>query len=311
MMDLYLNAGFGRPLGMAMLAQIEEYGFDGVRQDVPSAARAEDLLPELAAFAPMKSVLLLSKDEDTGVWCFTNPEAVYTITEGAVDIGIAKRSAVEMGNELDDKWKPLEYAEAFIEAYHAVRRASAHMPVITAGIRATRRECIAWVGQVTATPGFPEDAVIGYHTYRDGDPAEPNRGYSSRMAEFADLEEAARGRVLFNTEIGWEDQSRSRAEVAGYLIMEAVFNREAKAAAMTVYQLNDAEGGKDAAFGLRDRSGQWKEQARALRSAIGSGLLERGTIGEWRHPRPEVEDGVTAQAGAGERGSGGGAVHRR
>ena len=272
-MRTYLNAGFGSLIGAADLELIKSLGFAGVRQDVRSVQDARPLAQELAD-AGMVAILVL----DPAVWNGGDVTATARATEAICSTGL--EAALELGNELDGAVDPRNYALAFARAERAIRSVYDEAVVLTAGIRSTRRECLDWLRTVIATGQISERACVGYHTYRSTAPGVPCEGYAFREDEYDALRDAARGRRLWMTEIGWSTAPRksgglagclgrtwrySDGEVADFLDYELRLNRDQGSESFVVFQLNDAVADvNEGRFGIRTLAGDLKPSAHVV-----------------------------------------------
>lgn len=273
-MRSYLNAGFGSPIGAADLALIRSLKFDGVRQDVRRLEDARPLAQELAD-AGMVAILVL----DPAVWNGGDVTATVRATEAICSTGL--EAALELGNELDGVVDPRNYALGFARAERAIRSVYDDATVLTAGIRSLRRECIGWLRTVIGTGQISERAGCAYHTYRATAPGVPCEGYARREDEYAALRDAARGRRLWMTEIGWSTAPRPKRgflgiktggtwrysddEVAGFLDYELRLNRDQGSESFVVFQWNDGPRDEnEGRFGIRRTDGSFKPSAHVV-----------------------------------------------
>lgn len=270
-MKTYLNAGFGSPIGASDLALIKSLGFQGVRQDVRSVQDARPLAQELAD-ADMVAILVL----DPAVW--STADAAASVTRAICSTGL--EAALELGNELDGVIDPRAYALSFARAEKAIRSVQPDAVVLTAGIRSLRKECIGWLRTVIGAGQVSERAGVGFHTYRSTAPGVACEGYARREDEYAALRDAARGRRLWHTEIGWSTAPRPKKgflgiktgtwrytddEVAGFLDYELRLNRDQGSESFVVFQLNDsAQDVNEGRFGIRDTAGNLKPSAHVV-----------------------------------------------
>jgi hypothetical protein len=268
---ILLNAGFGTSIGAGDLTLIRGLGFLGVRQDVPSVVSVVPISAELMD-AAMSAILVLGP----AVW--HSPAACRWVAQACSSLGLDYY--LEIGNELDATEDPRAYALAFQAVEKAIREADPAAGVITAGITSTHAAGLLWLRQVVGTGLISEQAILGYHTYRSGDPEQAHSGFASRAEEFTALREIARGRRIACTEMGWSDgppkrtgwpcswfaRGPSEGQVAQYLRTELEINRQFEAECCVVYQLNDGSA-RDEHFGIRRRDGTLKSSAHVLEAA--------------------------------------------
>lgn len=244
-MRCFLNCGFGSPLG-SDLALIAGLGFSGVRQDVLHVVDAPILAAELRA-ANLGAILVLAP----AIW--RSPAAVRAVVAGVRAVGLLD-VAFEVGNELDagpGATDPRAYALAFSEAHRAALQADPGAHLMTAGITSTHAAGLAWLRQVLGSGLISEYATIAVHTYRSGEPSRPHAGFTSRSAEWAEVDRIAAGRRIACTEVGWTNARTSwwpcarplgEGQVAQYLREEIEIARQAGTECCVVYQLNDGPG---------------------------------------------------------------------
>lgn len=264
----FLNCGFGSLIGEDDLALIKSLGFDGVRQDVRRAEDARPLAAELAR-AGLSAILVL----DPAVW--PAAAAVPFVAETGCD------AAFEIGNELDGVMDARAYALSFARVEQGIRSVQPDATIITAGTRSLRRECVDWIRTLVNTGMVSPRACVGYHTYRSTAPGVPCEGYARREDEYAALRDAARGRRLWLTEIGWSTAPRPKRgflgikcggtwrytddEVAGFLDYELRLNRDQGSESFVVYQLSDGPTDtNEHRFGIRDTAGALKPSAHVV-----------------------------------------------
>jgi hypothetical protein len=284
-MKLYLNAGFGEPLGHELLRTIADRGFAGIRQDIPTPNAVRPLINEIA-MAGIHAILLVN-----GGKMDQPPEQVPGLAANVARLvrrlGIENRVAIEVGNEPDASPHYANNPERFAHLVHAshakIRTESRWVQIITGGVTTTSNEALNYLA-ATVDFGIPEDCTIGYHSYRTTrEPEWAHKGFPSREAEFATLKEIADRRPIANTEIGWHTAPSvirygcwglrkktvqfSDEQVADFAGREFYLNADAGAESLTWFQLND---GPDASsyehrFGIRRQDGTWKPVADTLR----------------------------------------------
>lgn len=272
-MRVFLNAGFGEPLGSANLASINGLQFKGVRQDVYTVESVARLVGEFEA-SPLAPLFVV---DYAGYTAEIAQEIVRVASHMLHDY------AVEIGNELNIPYPtrgpvdPKVYSHAFAEIEAACRRIDSYAKVITAGINTTDAKGMEWLEQAVRYAGGT--AIIGFHSYRQDqypDPEAPQKGYRSREAEFVDLKRAAGPRRIWNTEIGWHTAPRTKGfwpfrrsfrltdtEVANYLTREISINKRYGVEVVNVYQLNDGPNPNYSqdTYGIRRLDMTWKPSA--------------------------------------------------
>lgn len=271
-MRVYINAGFGEPIGGESLRLFAALGFDGVRQDVPSG-RIRELVQEFA-HAPLTPLFLVGGGK------MTDPPEVTATVSWAVAACMQEcevRGAIEIGNEPDLTGIPPEsFAKLVTECARGIWAIEPAMPVIMGGIMSTNERGLKYLERALEA-GVPPGVRVGYHTYRAGHPDQPNPGFHNRAAEFHRLANLANGRPLWNTEIGWHTVPvrvprafpmcwlsrtvrHSDEDVFKFLVRERELNKQAGAEVMTVYQANDGPNPNNPGdrFGIRYLDGKLK-----------------------------------------------------
>lgn len=265
-MKLFLNAGFGSPLGKLTLDAIAGFGWAGIRQDVSTSYPHEiDALVSEFAGHVLEPLFLVGSDNAT--LDVVVLRAKY-VRDACQLYGLP--CVIEVTNEPDAsamyKDRPQYYADV-VRAVASELRSTAR--VIAGGMCSTSKRSLAYLDM--AEIGLPLDCTIGIHTYRSTKPDEPLPGYSSRDDEMATLIAIADGRPIWGTEVGWHDAKRSwwpcskrltEEQVLSNLLGENECCARAGFEVMTVYQLNDGPG-RDPLdhFGIRRIDGQWKQSA--------------------------------------------------
>lgn len=270
-MRVFLNAATPTAADLDAIARL---GFAGVRVDVPSA----DVVPGLvAAFDSVPTLVPLF------IVDYTAPNVAELAQLVARQASTALHEyAVELGNELNipGRGHPAVAARAYGLAFAGIECAcrviDPGVQLVTAGVFGLSQASIEWVRQVAAI--VSPLAIVGFHPYREKNsdgPWTPWSGYRSRAGEFAALWNAAGGRRLWATEVGWhtapersgwwifsKTSQLSDSQVLLNLRAEAGLNAQAGAEVTTVYQLNDGptNTGIDR-YGIRNAAGAFKPQA--------------------------------------------------
>jgi hypothetical protein len=189
-MRLFVNAGFGEPLGVEFLRELPGRGFAGIRQDMLNPAAAYALCQEIAV-AGIQAILLVGGGRMGLNGRATPPVEIAAEARRVAAIGLKlglfagdHPSAIEIGNEPDNGFTYADHPEMFAEAVRlsreAVREVAPGAPLIVGGIKATSREGLGYLARAAAA-GLPDDCIVGYHTYRTTqEPETPMRGFASR-----------------------------------------------------------------------------------------------------------------------------------
>lgn len=296
MFPLYLNCGFGRPIGDELLDQVLELGFDGVRQDVPDDhPAAEAVLGELAARPDVKVILLVAGGHMTrnhpraGGAAWKEGELiahVNDVCQKLQDFGFFARPdsqlpTLEIGNEPDlaDKaWKKNadELARTFRHCYDVVRKYSQAAPVLTPSISNLNGRGFDYLEDMLRE-GLPSAAQVAVHRYPNGPSVEiPHEGFRSRGDEVSKLLRLAGGRPIWITETGMREGPHGKGDDQLYLEEDdvaAAFEQEMRFWAripqvrgVVWYQLNDGPDRKNEyhTYGIRRLDGDWKAVAKRV-----------------------------------------------
>ncbi len=286
-MRLFINAGFGEPIGAPTLDWIRHVGFEGVRQDIPSRDLAEPLCAEFAP-SPLTPIFLVGGGkmgiEEPGTHPDELADIAYHVAVQAQRHGLFDRAspaAIELGNEPDvEKARYRVRHEQFAQLVRGgvarIREVSSRAIVISGGIANTDRRGLTYL-ELAMRDGFPDDCVIGYHSYRTTTtPETAHKTFDSRDEEFAQLRSLAGNRSIWCTECGWHTapstvrtglfglgrrQVRFTDEqVADFFEREANLHAANGAEVFAWFQLNDGHDPRhhEQAFGVRRRSGELK-----------------------------------------------------
>lgn len=287
-MRLYLNAGFGDPLGADTLRQIETLGFSGIRQDIPTGERTEELCRDLAS-SRLSPILLVAGGKMGVVSPGMRPQDIVELARHvaihADRVGLFEReppAAIELGNEPDIEKsryrnRPDLFSEVVREGAAAIRTVSRRAVIVSGGIANTDERGLEYLRRAMAY-GFPDDCVIGYHSYRTTTtPDRPHRGFRTRDAEFAALKDLAGSRPIWCTEVGWHTAPstvaviswlpfwRRRvqytdAQVADFFEQEVEIHRRNGSDVFAWFQYNDGTNPHEYehAFGIRRLNGEIK-----------------------------------------------------
>ena len=282
-----LNAGFGEPLSGEDLDLIRSLGYQGIRQDVPSAAGAA---PSVASAAALVDNVL-----DAGLMgIFVIPcdladichEIAHAVARRAVERQQGALVVIEVGNEEDlsgKRWArdPVGWAAlvgdvSVIAASHSNISPGGAVQVVSGGVSSVSRHAMGWLER-SHVRDLP--IGVGYHQYRSTSPDKPLDGYSSRADEFRALRDAAGDRETWMTECGWHTARRTSgtwpcrkawaytdAQVAQFLADEMARQEEVGARCFVTYQLQDGLDRRNDQdhFGIRRVDGTLKPSARVL-----------------------------------------------
>lgn len=276
-MRIYLQAGFGAPLGAEALDLIASLGFAGIRQDV-SASLPSPLDAVVGEFRgrPLAPLFVV------GAGAAPASEVVHRaryVAHAASRLGLRAYS-IEVGNEPDATSS--QYAGRPAAWGHLVRQVAEALPnvhVVSGGITSTSVQALDYLRAALAE--IPDSVTVGVHTYRDSHPDKPLPGFGSRLEEFATLRAVVgSSRPVWGTEVGWHDGRRSwwpcvkplsGAEVATRLTREFGLCAAARFEVATLYQLNDGTG-RDEHFGIRRLDGSLKPSAYVARELQTQGV---------------------------------------
>jgi len=269
---MFLNCGFGEPLSAVDLELVRSLGFSGIRQNVPTAGRAAELVDNVLDAG--LSAIFIVPVEDEGA-C---QAVAHAVAERAVGRGLAHQAVLEVGNEEDlraKRWAkdPTGWAALVRDvASIAWGHGGSALRVVSGGVSSVSRTALGWLAR-SRVREIP--VAIGYHQYRSTPPGEPLDGYDSRGAEFEALRAAAAGRDLWCTESGWHTAPRSSGwgpfkrtwaytdeQVLDFMTAEAVMNARAGALCFVQYQLADGPTASDQdCFGIRTFHGAMKRSS--------------------------------------------------
>lgn len=273
-MKLYLNAGFGEPLPASDIDLIASLGYAGIRQNVPSVETAVDLAKNALQSGQLEALFILPV-EDPAV----THEIAHTLSRVLMDMDVAQRAALEVGNEEDlagKRWTndPQEWGKLVRDvASIAWQQTGGVLRVVSGGISSLSRTATGWLEKSRVRD---LDVIVGYHQYRSTPPGHSLDGYSSRLHEFVHLELVSGGRPVWCTESGWHTAPRKEGcwpftrrwaytdeQVTEFLSGEITYNRNAGAGVFVVYQLNDGPNPRNDQdrFGIRRADGSLKPQA--------------------------------------------------
>ncbi len=293
-MHLFLNAGFGDPLGVAFLRQLrDEWHFAGIRQDISTAEKAPALCGEIAA-APIQAILIVGGRTNASGAAVPPAEIAETarqVADTAAGLGLFEGDnpcAIEIGNEPDNPrmmgyhTNPAGFADAVSQSTVAIREVAPKARVIVGGVMSLSRDSLKYLERAN-TAGLPGDCILGYHSYRRT-PETPAAGQPSREEEFRWLKAIAADRPIWCTEIGWHDgvederwgpfkifkrtRQYSPEQVADFCEREIRINATQGAVGLVWYQERDGEdrSDKENCFGIRTVDGTWKPVAHKLAS---------------------------------------------
>jgi hypothetical protein len=275
-----LNAGFGELLSGDDLALIRSLGYDGIRQDVPTAPIAQALVDNVLDAGLVGIFVVPVAEEDA---CH---EIAHAVARRAVARQQGALVVIEVGNEEDlsgKRWSrnPVGWAAlvadvSVIAASHSNIAPGGQVRVVSGGVSSLSRQAMGWLerSRVRELP-----VGVGYHQYRSTPPREALDGYASRGDEFRALRDAAGSRSLWMTESGWHTAKRTEGcwplrkswaytdtEVAEFLREEARLNEAHGAECFVTYQLNDGENpaNDQDCFGIRRTDGSLKPSAKVL-----------------------------------------------
>jgi hypothetical protein len=294
-MLLGINAGFGEPIA-SEFANLMLRGFSVVRQDLRAHfddATLQSLVNEFAGAGVTPLFLLAGGHIDSPEGDRVEPHEIAMLGQRVVafaaDAGISDYW-LEVGNEpdlahVDYKTRPQDFAVAVEQTFDAVRAAGFTGPVVSGGIANLSRANLTYLERML-NQGLPADVVIGFHRYPRGlTPANPQEGFSSRDAEWQELQRLANGRGVACTEVGHHTAPRkylfwgfiplkkrvSDADVAQHVVFDLNYFKARGCLLTAVYQLNDGPNNDlhlDR-YGIRRQAGTWKPVADAIQTFAG------------------------------------------
>lgn len=272
---VFLNAGFGVPIGRPTLDMLVDLGFSGVRQgiDTSDLVQINELVSEFRPAYGLEPLFVV----DGGC---TQPISVVIARALATVRACAQNGvreySIEVGNEPDLSAKYKRDPVGFGQLVQIVQSALPNgVRLVSGGIGSCSEDALEWL--CLAALYMPLDCIVGFHTYRPGNPSKPLRGYSTRVEEFRALRAAAGGRELWHTEIGWTTARTSEwpswlpcgkpltnEQVLSYLVSEAQFLAAQDIPVMSVYQWSDGPDPRNPLdrFGICALDGTLKPQAR-------------------------------------------------
>jgi hypothetical protein len=292
-MLLGINAGFGAPIAFEF-PHLTSRGLTVVRQDL-RAHFADDHLQALVhefAGAPVVPLFLLAGghiDTPDGVSRIEPHEIAalgQRVVGHAAEVGLTDYW-IEVGNEpdlahVDYKTRPADFAVAVQQTFDAVRAAGFGGPVVSGGICNLSRASLTYLERML-NQGLPADVIVGFHRYPRGlTPENPQDGFSSRDAEWQELQRLANGRAVACTEVGHHTAPReyrlwgiipmkrrvSDAEIAQHVVFDLHYFKSRGCLLTAVYQLNDGPNNDlhlDR-YGIRRQDGTWKPVADGIRT---------------------------------------------
>lgn len=266
-MKLFLNAGFGNPIGDEDLSLIENLGFSGIRQDIPEGAGEgfiTILVREFVGRGLTPLFLISSKTGDTAE-IVRRAQSLLAVCEQNHAV-----CNIEVVNEPDINFPYSTSAQLWATTIKAVWNVVHPWGrVITGGISATSKNGLNYLRSVIGE--IPASCTIGVHTYRSTSPDKPLEGFSTRHQEFDELKAIVGTRPIWGTEVGWSDGPRGKwwELCVKPLSQDEVFRRLRREFELcslegfqvaTLFQLNDGKG-RDEHFGIRDIGGKLKAAA--------------------------------------------------
>lgn len=294
-MLLGINAGFGEPIAFEF-SNLTPRGLTVVRQDLRTHLpdnTLRSLVHEFAGAPAVPLFLLAGGHIDTPSGHRAEPHEIAALGQRVVafaaEVGLTD-FWIEVGNEpdlahVDYRTRPADFAIAVQQTFDAVRAAGFAGPVVSGGICNLSRASLTYLERML-NQGLPAEVVIGFHRYPKGlTPQHPQDGFSSREAEWQELQRLANGRAVACTEVGHHTAPRkykiwgvipwkkrvSDAEVADHVVFDLEYFKSRGCLLTAVYQLNDGPSNDlhlDR-YGIRRTDGTWKPAADAIRAFAG------------------------------------------
>lgn len=273
-MRRFICAGFGQPLGASTLALIKGLGFEGIRQDIPIEANANQLVNEVEA-AGLSAIYVLGG----------HPAQIFDTAKALLaSLGVHsthESAIIEVVNEPDYspiyRSNPGLWAGTVTHTKALVDISGLPFRVISGGIGNTSRANQDYL-RAAIQAGLACDG-IGFHSYRTtGTPNTANPGFKTRMEEIDSFLSLVGSRPIYHTEGGWHTaESKIPGGLFGLLSKKVRFNddqvawfaRQERAImehmgcqSMTWFQLNDGpRDGYESHFGLMRTDGSLKPVA--------------------------------------------------
>ncbi len=207
MTDLFLNAGFGEPIGDKPLDEIANMGFVGVRQDYVRR-RGRQLVQEFAAHNDIRPIFLIGGGKTK-----SNPDAIERAASECAHychryqlFERPRKPIFEIINEpnLSPYYAdhPIrEFALAVNRSFIAVRSYDHDALVFAGGVSNTDETSLNYLER--AVFYMHESIGIAFHSYHTtAPPEEPHEPFASREAEMQRLLSITRDRFLALTELG-------------------------------------------------------------------------------------------------------------
>ena len=291
-MLLGLNAGFGEPVAHEF-STLTPLGFRVVRQDLRAHFDDDSLRSLVREFvgAPVTPLFLLAgghiEAPDGGR---VEPHEIAALGVRVVSMageeGLSEY-LLEVGNEpdiahVDYRTRPADFAVAVQQTRDAVRTAGFTGIVVSGGISNLSRPCLTYLERMLVA-GLPADVAVGFHRYPKGlTPENPQEGFTSRDAEWQELQRLADGRAVACTEVGHHTAPRrhlllgfipvrrrvSDADVAQHVVYDLNFFQARGCLLTAVYQLNDGPSNDSHLdrYGIRRQDGTLKPVASAIQT---------------------------------------------
>lgn len=285
-----INAGFGEPIAFEFPA-LASLGFQVVRQDLRTHVTDPQLRALVHEFAgaPLRPLFLLAGGHiDTPAGARAEPHEIADlgrrVVAMAAEAGLAEYW-LEVGNEpdlahIDYRTRPADFAIAVEQTFDAVRAAGFTGPVVSGGICNLSRASLTYLERML-NQGLPPEVILGFHRYPRGlTPANPQDGFSSRDAEWQELQRLANGRGVACTEVGHHTAPRkhriwgfipwrtrvSDAQVAEHVAFDLQYFKARGCLLTAVYQLNDGPDDESHLdrYGIRRQDGTLKPVAAAI-----------------------------------------------
>lgn len=301
-MPVYINAGFGRPVGGSTLGWLGGLGCAGIRQDIPWGIPSVALKPLLAEIAKANGEAVLI----VGGWMVWNggghiapdfregsmpsPSAVAQLARQVAVIArnLGLRCIIDIGNEPNItaafQNDASRYADTVRRAAIAVWEVDKSIPVAAGSIHDLTTRSREYLKDVLNC-GISEKTILAVHPYRMGNrPWAPFSGFDG-IGHAVDWLKSIWPGEFAVSECGWHTAPRTEkvgflglcrkrvqwtdSDVAGFARFELKFWREAGAKFYVWFQLNDGpnEMEPEHRFGIRHFDGMPKPVAFAIKES--------------------------------------------
>lgn len=295
---VYLNAGFGEPLGADTHEQISALGFTGIRQDIPDDHDAAWAVIQDMKLSTGRPIFLIGGGEmrrghpKKGGPAWPRKDLLQHVDDTLHKLEntgwFDREFAIEIGNEPEISKTGWDRAQEFTSLVGAAWERVDKVcdgTVISGGVANLNQRGLDFLKGGALF--MPQQVHIGIHRYPVGlDENESHIG-ANRWAENTALKNIIGGKKFWVTETGrsrwherrtllWKRTERVPEEtVARHLRTELEFWKKARAEALTIYQHRDGPSRTFMdGFGLADVNGNWHPVTAQLKEWIREARFE-------------------------------------